>query len=344
MARSSVSLTDVARHAGVSPQTVSRVSNGGSGVLEPTRRRVLASMAALRYRPNSAARALKRGSFRSIAVVLSTLDSTGNTRLLRGVVESAVPAGYTVTVLTVDMQSRESLDGASLRLHEAAVDGVILVAEAESAGVLPLDQFSDDPLVIVASREREAFAVVDSDQAGGTRSAVRHLLGLGHETVHHVMGAETSHAARRRMEEWRAALDEEGREIPAVVRGDWSADSGFEAGMELASEPGVTAVFVANDEMALGLLRAFGQRGIRVPQDVSVVGFDDLSTAGNFPPPLTTVRQDFDEIGRRSVQRVLAQVGGEPWEPGLDLVPTELVVRESTGPAPGGAVTRPRRS
>lgn len=332
MARLAVSMADVAKHAGVSPQTVSRVSTGYPGVREPTRRRVLASMEALRYRPNSAARALKRGSFQSIAVVLSGLASTGNSRTLQGIVESAAPQGYTVTVLTVGALSDETLQGAFTRLAEAAVDGAILVMEIEAAAELHLSALSSDRLVIVDSNAADEYPVVDTDQASGTRAAVEHLLDLGHATVHHVMGPADSYAARRRAEAWRAVLTERGCPVPEALPGDWNAASGYAAGLRLADDGVATAVFCSNDEMALGVLRAFGERGIRVPEDVSLVGFDDIPAAAQFSPPLTTVHQDFDEVGRRCVDLVVAQIESGEVSAGIDLVPTHLVVRASTAP------------
>jgi DNA-binding LacI/PurR family transcriptional regulator len=123
--------------------------------------------------------------------------------------------------------------------------------------------------------------------------------------------------------------------VPPVLRGDWSAESGYRAGLRLAREPGCTAVFASNDQMALGLLRAFREHRLSVPGDVSVVGFDDAPDANAYDPPLTTVHQDFAEVGRRCVRSVLEQLrAGGPAPTGTTLVPTHLVVRESTGPAP----------
>jgi len=189
-------------------------------------------------------------------------------------------------------------------------------------------------VVVVDSNAGDRYSVVDTDQAGGTEAAVRHLLDLGHATVWHVAGPEESFAAERRVAAWRAVLAGAGRPAPDVLRGDWSAESGYRAGRRLAAEAGCTAVFVANDQMALGVLRALHEAGRRVPEDVSVVGFDDIPEAASYLPPLTTVHQDFAEVGRRCVATVLRQIRSAEGERGTDLVPTRLVIRGSTA-SPG---------
>ncbi|MYT75719.1 MULTISPECIES: LacI family DNA-binding transcriptional regulator [unclassified Streptomyces] len=329
-------MADVARVAGVSSQTVSRVSNGFPGVNEETRERVLAAMKDLDYRPNSAARALKRGQFHTIGVITFTLSTTGNVRTLEGIATSAAQEGYAVTLMPVAVPTQDEVHGAFSRLGELAVDAVIVIMEVHllDSGRLTLPPHVQ--VVVVDSDAGDRFAVVDTDQAGGTRDAVRHLLDLGHETVWHLAGPSGSFAAQRRTDAWRTALEEAGRPVPEPARGDWSAESGYRAGLELAEHPDCTAVFAANDQMALGLLRALDERGRKVPDDVSVIGFDDIPESGSFLPPLTTVHQDFGEVGRRCVESALRQVRQGAAERGTTLVPTRLVVRRSTGPAPAG--------
>lgn len=331
--RRRVSMVDVARLAGVSTQTVSRVANGRPGVVEETRSRVVSAMAELGYRPNGAARALKSGEFRSIGVVLFTLSTTGNIRTVEAIAASAASAGYGITLIPVEAPTRDDVHGAFTRFGELAVDAVVLLLETrllDDARVA----FPPGIKVVVVDSDAHRYPLVDTDQVDGTRQAVRHLLELGHETVHHLAGPTRSHAAERRATAWRAVLREAGREIPEPIHGDWSSASGYREGIALASDPTCTAVFAANDQMALGLLRALHDGGRRVPEDVSVVGFDDLPESGDFLPPLTTVRQDFAEIGRRCVESVLRRVRED--RPGADtvLVPAHLVVRESTAPPP----------
>jgi DNA-binding LacI/PurR family transcriptional regulator len=180
--------------------------------------------------------------------------------------------------------------------------------------------------------ERPAVGV---DQEAGARLATRHLLGLGHHTVHHVTGPRDSQEARARIAGWQAELEAAGAPVPELLHGDWTPSSGYAAGRLLAlrirAGEDVTAIFLANDQMALGLLTAMHESGLEAPEDVSVVGFDDLPEAPYFNPPLTTVRQDFAELGRRCVQLVLARLRGDDLHPRP--VPAQLVVRSSTGPA-----------
>ncbi|WP_189955524.1 LacI family DNA-binding transcriptional regulator [Streptomyces roseolus] len=321
-------MADVAQRAGVSSQTVSRVSNGDAAVVEATRKRVLDAMKELGYRPNSAARALKRGDFRAIGVITMGLTSTGNVRTLDAIAGSASRAGYAVTLIPLDAPTQDNVKGAFTRLDELAVDAVVLIMEVHllDAAALTLPPHVK---VVVVDSDATDFPVVDTDQRQGARAAVRHLLGLGHGTVWHVAGPEESFAAGRRAEAWEEALREEGRTVPPVLRGDWTPESGYEAGLRLADETGCTAVFVANDQMALGVLRAFHERGVRVPQDVSVVGFDDVPEAASFIPPLTTVHQDFAQVGALCVEAVLRELAGETVT-GVRLVPTTLVERNST--------------
>ncbi|MFE6365475.1 LacI family DNA-binding transcriptional regulator [Streptomyces sp. NPDC057806] len=334
-ARTTVSMADVAQRAGVSSQTVSRVSNGYAGVNEETRRQVLDAMKELGYRPNSAARALKRGEFRTIGVITFSLSSTGNVRTLEAIATSAAAEGYAVTLLPVALPTQDEVSGAFTRLQELAVDAVIVIMEVHLLDAATIMLPPNVQVLVVDSDAGDHYTVVDTDQAGGSRIAVEHLLSLGHETVWHLAGPADSFAAQRRADAWHAVLTEAGRRTPELIRGDWSATSGYLAGLELAEHTDCTAVFAANDQMALGLLRALHQRGRRVPDDVSVVGFDDLPESASFMPPLTTVHQDFAEVGRLCVQAVLRKMRHDEATHGTTLVPTRLIVRESTAPPPG---------
>jgi len=331
-----VSMADVARLAGVSSQTVSRVSTGHPSVVESTRQQVLAAMRELGYRPNSAARALKRGEFRTIGVILFTLATTGNSRTVEAIAGYAAKEGYAITLIPVAAPTQDGVLGAFSRLGELAVDGIIVIMEVHLLDAANLNLPPGVQVVVVDSDAGDRYPVVDTDQADGARQAVRHLLELGHETVWHVTGPAESFASERRTQAWRRTLLEAGRTVPPVQRGDWTADSGYRAGLALAAEAECTAVFAANDQMALGLLRAFHESGRTVPRDVSIVGFDDIPDSSSFIPPLTTVHQDFAEVGRRCVQGLLRQIRDEPAGPGTVLVPTRLVQRAST------AAPRPR--
>lgn len=327
------SMADVAREAGVSGQTVSRVANGRANVDEHTRLRVLAAMQRLDYRPNRAARALRTGRFRNIGVIMFTLSSLGNMRTLDAIAIAAVGAGYSITLIPVRQPTQGEVSTAFHRLSEQAVDGVIIIIEAHLLGQAEIELPIGLPVVVVDSSAHYRYPVVDTDQAEGARLATEHLLSLGHKTVWHVAGPEQSYSGSRRRESWKATLIEHGAEVPPVLVGNWSTEAGYHHGRQLAQNPAVTAIFAANDHMALGVLRALHEHGREVPGDVSVVGFDDTEESGSYWPPLTTVKQFFDEVGSRSVAALLSEVeSGTRAESAV--VPTRLIVRESSGPAP----------
>ncbi|MFC8592000.1 LacI family DNA-binding transcriptional regulator [Streptomyces atroolivaceus] len=328
--RREASIDDVARLAGVSGQTVSRVANGRSNVGAATRERVLAAMSELGYRPNSAARALRSGRFRSIGVIVFTLHSYGNLRTLEAVAAAATERRYTITLMPLTRPTHADVGAALDRLVEQAVDGVILLVESHLAGTDGAGLRRGIPLVVVDSWSADRPAVVDTDQFTGARLATEHLLDLGHETVRHVAGPRDSYSAGLRLQGWRDTLRAHGRPVPEPLHGDWYSDSGYAAGQRLAAEPGLTAVFAANDQMALGVLRALTEARLRVPQDVSVAGFDDMPEARNFIPPLTTVHQDFTAVGATAVHALVQEIEGGP-RAEYRVVTPRLTVRASTG-------------
>jgi DNA-binding LacI/PurR family transcriptional regulator len=328
-------MADVAREAGVSGQTVSRVANGKTNVDDATRERVLAAMRRIGYRPNSAARALRNGQFRSIGVIISSLPAFGNSRTLNAIAAAVVAEGFSIILMPVTRPSQGEVTGAFSRLNEQAVDGVIILIEQHQLDESEIELPRGLPVVVIDSSARYEYPVVDTDQAEGAASATRHLLALGHRTVWHIAGPPQSYAAERRQKSWRATLERAGREVPPVLTGDWSPRSGYDHGLWLAAEPTVTAVFAANDQMALGLLRALHEKGRAVPGDVSVVGFDDMDEAAHFWPPLTTVRQSFEAVGRNAVAALLTEIATDIRAAAPVSVPTELVIRSSTAPPPG---------
>ncbi|WP_447648397.1 LacI family DNA-binding transcriptional regulator [Microbacterium forte] len=313
----------VAARAGVSGQTVSRVVNDSPRVDPVTRERVEKAMAELGYRPHRAARALRTGRSQTIGLVVTTLATVGNSRMLQATAEAAAERGYALTLVTAG----DSVADAFERLAEQEVDGAIVLNEA-SALVPAADRPPGLRLVVVDAPGSADLAVVHSDHVGGAAAATAHLLGLGHETVHHLAGPADSFAAAERERGWRKALADAGVVATEVVRGDWTAEAGFAAGEALRA---ASAVFCANDQMALGLLRALAESGRRVPEDVSVIGFDDVPDAANYRPPLTTIRQDFTALAHRAVGLLVAEIeGAADGAASAVVVPTLLVERSST--------------
>ena len=327
------SQADVAALAGVSSQTVSRVANGSARVDEGTRERVQSAMRMLGYRPNTAARALATGQFRMIGVISFSLNAHGNARTLQAISHAAQADGYSVNVIGVTAQTEGAVREAFSALAGQAVDGIVLI-EAQILDRPGLNLPNGVPVVVADGDPDQRFPSVDNNQAAGAAAATEHLLGLGHRTVWHLAGPEDSYSARRRAAAWHATLKAAGAPVPPMLYGDWSASSGFAAGRELAARDEVTAVFAANDHMALGLIRALNEAGRAVPGDVSVVGFDDVAESGYFLPPLTTVHQDFEEVGRRCVTLLLDQIGGNGAPSAVSTIPLRLVLRASTAPPP----------
>ncbi len=327
------SMADVARVAGVSGQTVSRVVNGRTNVDDATRDRVLAAMREVGYRPNSAARALRSGQFRTIGVIMFTLSTFGNMRTLDAIANAASQAGYSITLLPVSHPTQGEVTGALDRLSEQAVDGIIILIEVHLLDQADIVLPPGLPVVVVDSTGTHPYPIVDTDQAEGARQATEHLLELGHTTVWHVSGPAYAYSAERRRESWRATLERHGAPVPPVLEGDWSTESGYRHGLALAADPGVTAVFAANDQMALGVLRAMHESGRRVPEDVSVVGFDDTDESASFWPPLSTIHQNFGDVGAQALASLVDEIEGRDVVD-RHVIPTRLVRRESSGPAP----------
>jgi DNA-binding LacI/PurR family transcriptional regulator len=324
-------MADVARRAGVSHQTVSRVLNGHPNVSDETRTVVLAAISELGYRPNAAARTLVTGRTNVLGVISFDTTLYGPASMLYGIERAAHP-DYSVAIASLPALDRRSLDEAVGRFLGQAVEGIIVIAPQTSAVQAIAGLTADLPLVAVGCGTQAPVLSVAIDNAAGALRATQHLLDLGHRTVHHIAGPSSWLDAQERLAGWQQALQAAGAAEPEISRGDWSARSGYEIGHHLAAQPDVTAVLCANDQMALGLLRALGERGRRVPGDVSVVGFDDIPEAAYFGPPLTTVRQDFGELGRRAVHLLVDRIGGARQQQAVPVVP-DLVVRSSAGPA-----------
>ncbi|MEE1788656.1 LacI family DNA-binding transcriptional regulator [Streptomyces sp. SP17BM10] len=326
-------MADVAKLAGVSHQTVSRVLNGAPHVRPDTRDRVLAAIRELDYRPNSAARTLVTRRSQTLGVV--SFDSTlyGPASMLDGIERAARSAGYFVSVTSLRSLDGRSVQEAVDRLRDQGVEGVVVIAPQTSAVSAVARLSSSVPIVAVGSGNQTQVPMVSVSNRFGAGEATGHLLDLGHRTVHHLAGPANWLESQDREEGWRLTLKAAGAPVPVVERGDWSARSGYQAGLRIAGLADVTAVFCANDHMALGLLRALHEAGRSVPGDISVVGFDDIPEAAYFTPPLTTVRQDFGELGRRALELLVGELEGvAPAHTHVQITP-EMVLRRSVGPA-----------
>lgn len=326
-------MIDVAAAAGVSHQTVSRVINGKGFVAQDTRERVLKAIDQLGYRPNSMARALVTRRSGIIGVVTSTSVHYGPSSALLSVELAARERGYFTGVAPIQEYTGTAFRTALDHFLGLNAEGIVIIAPFEDAARDFAEIDVPVPVVAITSArlgDVSGVISVSVDQAAGARQAVRHLIDLGHRDIAHVRGPRNWFEAQSREAAWRLELSRAGLPVREPLGGEWSASAGYEAGLALADSDAVpTAVFAANDELALGVIRAFRERGVGVPGDVSVVGFDDSPSTAYFIPALTSVRQDFDALGHE-VMRVMAEAiaGGTP-ERSVAL-PASLVVREST--------------
>jgi DNA-binding LacI/PurR family transcriptional regulator len=325
-------MADVAELAGVSYQTVSRVIHDSPNVHEETRTRVLTAIRQLDYRPNSMARALVTGRSKTLGVVSFDTTLYGPASTLFGIQQAAHDAGYAVSISSLRSLNRDTVLSAIQQLRDQGVDGVAVIAPLR-AGVEALRHVRPDfAVVAVESGPDASIPVVAVDQKAGAAAATQHLLNLGHKTVWHLAGPTDWKEADDRIEGWKTTLKAAGARVPALLRGDWTARSGYEAAHSLLKIEELTALLVGNDQMALGLLRRLHEVGRKVPSELSLVGFDDIPEAAYFTPPLTTVRQNFAELGRRCLQTLLDRIAGNT-APMRTVVAPELVVRGSTARA-----------
>lgn len=325
-------MADVAALANVSHQTVSRVINDLSSVRPETAARVQAAIAELGYRRNLSARLLASKRSSLIGVAIWGTSQYGPQQVLLALDGAARRAGYRLSVNTLHGLTEQDTHEAVEELLQLGVEAVVLIIPRESVLRFAVEVDLGLPTLVVEGDLSRVPLTAGVDNVQGGQLATRHLLELGHHTVVQVAGPPGWAEASARVEGWRTELEAWGRPVPPLRwGGDWSAQSGYAAGVSLARDPDVTAIFAANDQMAIGVIAALREAGRRVPDDISVVGFDDLPEAAYLDPPLTSVRQDFPELGRRTMALLERVLAGEE-QPTVDLVHTSLVVRASTAP------------
>lgn len=328
-------MSDVAALAGVSHQTVSRVLNDHPSVRPETRARVLEAIATLGYRRNTAARALVTRRSDTIGVITSAADLFGPISTLIAVEHAAREHGLYVSVASVADFTADAMRRAFEHFMDQGVDGMVVIAAGDDALEAARTFDAPVPVVVVGPSDLPAGPLhpVAVDHYRGARQATRHLLDLGHTDVWHLAGPQDWVDGRERLRGWRDEMLEAGFTPREPIPGDWSAERGYQVGRELVADPHrPTAVFAANDLLALGVVHACSEAGLRVPEDLSVVGFDDIAGAAHFSPPLTTVRQEFGTLGRACLRQLRALLGGESVQP--EAIEPSLVVRQSTAAPP----------
>jgi DNA-binding LacI/PurR family transcriptional regulator len=322
---------DVAERAGVSHQTVSRVINRDPTVGPQMRERVDAAVVALGYRPRAAARALASRTNRALGLVTTGGSLHGPMSIGLGFNQAARGAGYHVLMAALDDPQPDSMREAVETLLGQDVAAIVLVAADTNALAALAALPAPVPVPLLTANGVPGLpgggTAVAIDQVAGARLAMAHLLERGRRRIVHLAGPLVSQEAALRRDGYVAAMHEAGLD-PVVVEGDWTPESGYRAGAALDVDA-VDAVFCGNDQMALGVLHAFAERGVSVPGDVALVGFDDIPEAGYFAPPLTTVRQDFAALGGHMLDTVDRMLAGGSAEDDVSLQPA-LVVRASS--------------
>ncbi|MGH3193339.1 MAG: LacI family DNA-binding transcriptional regulator [Streptosporangiaceae bacterium] len=340
------SIRDVARLAGVSHQTVSRVLNGHPSIRDATKTRVLAAMDELQFRPSRAARILSRQRSQTIGILAAAVGGYyGPASSVSAIEDAARERGYYATVAHLPSVAPNAISGAISDLLSQDVEGIAIVAPRTTVLSLLAALPMNVPIVAAQGEPRSAtgIPVASVNQEAGARMVLEHLIKRGHRRILHVAGPPDWNDAQLRLHAYKEELQAAGLPSSPPLFGNWTADSGFEIGRALArdtaSSPHVelpfTAVFSSNDQMALGLIHAFRAAGLDVPRDVSIVGFDDIPESAHFWPPLTTVRQDFRSLGVLCVTMLLDAIRraedptAAPDASSSTMVEPQLITRDS---------------
>lgn len=333
MPRSRVTLRDVAAHAGVSHQTVSRVINKSQDVHPDTRSKVEEAIQALGYRPNAIARFMAKGRTKTLLCLAPNLTDFTFAAIIEGAQQTARQQGYFLYTVSVP----------TLNEFGAVLDQ--MVASGRTEGLMVINSHSDErhqhlpkdfPTVLIGSYARDDEQItVALDERDGGRMATEHLLSLGHRRIAMIKGPNTEDCVEGRTLGFEDAIRSGNISVPLamVLQGDWSATAGYQAVQRLLDEKLLfTAIFAQNDRMAVGAIQALRQAGLSVPNDVSVIGFDDMPLASYFDPPLTTIRQAPHLVGSAATECLVQAVENKPFESKNVLIPVELVLRRSTLP------------
>ncbi|WP_460524221.1 LacI family DNA-binding transcriptional regulator [Humibacter antri] len=323
---------DVARRAGVSHQTVSRLLKGDPGIKPLNRDRVLKALDELGYRPNLTARSLATNRSHRVAALTQEITQVGPGRVAQGASEEARTHGYVLDIITLDVDDRANVEEAIKLVNQHDVAGILALASTDELRDAFESARFQVPVVIPFGMVADDSGAPDM-RGQAIRELIDHLVRLGHRRFLHLAGPGTWVAARNRRKDFDDALTAHGLALEAVVHGDWSAKSGYDTVHRLGSGLSSTAIVAANDQMAIGAILALSELGLGVPEDVSVTGMDDIPEAAYVRPPLTTIQLGLEEEGRDTFRQLLALMTGEQTE--RRPTPAKVVLRRSTGPAAG---------
>jgi len=329
-----VTLNDVADHSGVSYQTVSRVINNHPRVADETRKRVLKSIEELNYHPNRAARSLVTNRSDTIAIISFGTMFYGPGQMVANITQHAKKNGYRVSPSSVHKLERSDVKAALDDLHEHLIDGLIMVAPIVSDFMAEIrEMVGDIPFIQIDTKPQPGIASVVIEQRYGSQLAVEHLIELGHRQIAEISGPMNWYDAITRHESFVETMQQHDLPHSMVVEGSWSSESGYEGVKSLLDDDAeFTGLVVANDQMALGAIAALNERGMRIPEDVSVVGFDNIPESAYFLPALTTVDQNFESMGEQAVEYLVSLIQNPDAHIHQRVLYPELVVRNSTAP------------
>ncbi len=326
-------LYDVAKVAGVSHQTVSRVVKGHTNIGPDIRERVDAAIIELNYKPNLLARSLATSRSHRIGALVYELLESGPSKIMEGASKRAREAGYLLDIVSLDPEDEGGISQAISLINQPELAGLIIFTPTDHV----VDALKDASFLVPLTLESESNGWSDDGAPkmgeAGVEELVQHLADFGHTRFFHISGPAGWLAARARSEAYDRALAARGLVSVGTVFGDWSAKSGYEATASIPLSE-VTAIVAANDQMALGVIAALDERGVRVPEDISIVGFDDIPESQYFHPGLTTMNFDFAERGRTAVNDLLAKIEGKEPTAHPKAAPPRIIVRASSGPAP----------
>lgn len=334
MKTKAATLADVARHADVSYQTVSRVLNNSANVSAKTRKKIEQAIAELKYVPNRIAQQLVGKESKTLGLVTTSLALHAPSQIAAAVKKYAGEQGYQVLIAMIDDESDSSIQYAINELKSQRMERVIVNAPLETPVAESLVDENPDVLFLFLDVDPYSSVFnVTFNPAEGARASVKYLYDLGHRQFCLLSGPENSVPARLRLNTWRDTLASYQLNPLAVHYGKWDAQSGYLATLQMLREtPQATALLVANDQMALGTLSALHQQKRKIPQDISLIGYDDTYESAFFEPALTTVAIDFDLQGKMAVQQMLQSVESPPASRASTILPSRLVVRNSAGP------------
>lgn len=332
MSQKLTTLNDVAALAGVSYQTVSRVINNSSAVAEKTRLNVFSAMETLNYIPNQVAQKLAGKQIYTLGFATTDLALHAPSKIASAIKKQANELGYSVVISMTQELESAAVKKAVNELLAQRVDGIIINIPLNNQQAIEINELCcNTPVIFLDIDPVTPLRSIMTNSFDGGAQGARYLVELGHKSIALIQGPEFSISSQLRLQGWMKVLTAEDIQPFSLLQGDWSAASGYQLGCQLVAYPKKpSAILVANDQMALGVLRALHESGIDVPNQISVIGYDDTDDSAYFYPPLTTIRQDFDLLGRKAAEFMINLLAKSSITPTQSVLPTELVVRQTT--------------